>query len=132
MLQEFKEFISRGNVIDLAVAVIIGGAFGRIVTSLVDDVLMPVLGIIAGGINLTALNLVIKEAQGDAAELALNYGMFLQAVIDFLIVAFAIFLIIKLINSLKKKVDKKPEAPPALSKEAALLEEIRDLLREKQ
>ncbi|MGI6318421.1 MAG: large-conductance mechanosensitive channel protein MscL [Firmicutes bacterium] len=131
MLQEFKKFISRGNVIDLAVAVIIGGAFGRIVTSLVDDVLMPVLGIIAGGVNLTALKVVIKEAQGETAELALHYGMFLQTVIDFLIVAFAIFIIIKLINSFKKKEDKKPEAPPAPSKEVVLLEEIRDILREK-
>ena len=130
MLQEFKKFISRGNVIDLAVAVIIGGAFGRIVTSLVDDVLMPVLGIIAGGVNLTALKVVIKEAQGETAELALHYGMFLQTVIDFLIVAFAIFIIIKLINSFKKR-GKKPEAPPAPSKEAVLLEEIRDILREK-
>jgi large conductance mechanosensitive channel len=79
MLQEFKKFISRGNVVDLAIAVIIGGAFGRIVNSLVDDVLMPVLGVIAGGINLTALKLVIKEAQGETAELAFHYGMFLQA-----------------------------------------------------
>jgi large conductance mechanosensitive channel len=131
MLQEFRKFISRGNVIDLAVAVIIGGAFGRIVSSLVDDVLMPVLGVIAGGINLTALKVVIKEAQGETAELALHYGMFLQAIIDFLIVAFAIFMIIKFINSLKKKEDEKPEAPPAPSKEAVLLEEIRDILREK-
>ena len=131
MLQEFRKFISRGNVIDLAVAVIIGGAFGRIVSSLVDDVLMPVLGVIAGGINLTALKVVIKEAQGETAELALHYGMFLQAIIDFLIVAFAIFMIIKFINSLKKKEDEKPEAPPAPSKEVVLLEEIRDILREK-
>ena len=131
MLQEFRKFISRGNVIDLAVAVIIGGAFGRIVSSLVDDVLMPVLGVIAGGINLTALKVVIKEAQGETAELALHYGMFLQAIIDFLIVAFAIFMIIKFINSLKKKEDEKPEAPQAPSKEAVLLEEIRDILREK-
>ena len=131
MLQEFRKFISRGNVIDLAVAVIIGGAFGRIVTSLVDDLLMPVLGVIAGGINLTSLKVVIKEAQGEAAELAINYGMFLQAIIDFLIIAFAIFIIIKLINALKEKEDKKPEAPPAPSKEAVLLEEIRDILRKK-
>jgi large conductance mechanosensitive channel len=131
MLQEFRKFISRGNVIDLAVAVIIGGVFGRIVTSLVDDLLMPVLGVIAGGINLTSLKVVIKEAQGEAAELAINYGMFLQAIIDFLIIAFAIFIIIKLINALKEKEDKKPEAPPAPSKEAVLLEEIRDILRKK-
>ena len=92
---------------------------------------MPVLGIIVGGINLTALKVVIKEAQGETAELAFHYGSFLQAIIDFLIIAFAIFLIIKFINSLKKKEETKPEAPPEPSKEVVLLEEIRDLLREK-
>ncbi|NMB35965.1 MAG: large-conductance mechanosensitive channel protein MscL [Firmicutes bacterium] len=131
MLQEFKDFINRGNVVDLAIAVIIGGAFGRIVTSLVDDVIMPVLGILIGGINLTALKVVIKEAYGETAELALHYGTFLQAVIDFLIVAFAIFLMIKLINSFKKDEDKGPEVAPEQSEEVMLLEEIRNLLRER-
>lgn len=130
MLQEFKKFIMRGNVIDLAVAVIIGGAFGRIISSLVNDVLMPVLGTVLGGINLTGLKVVIREAHGEAAELALNYGVFLQAVIDFLIIAMAIFIIIRWINSLKKKSEE-PQAPPAPSRQEVLLEEIRDILCDK-
>lgn len=131
MLQEFKKFIMRGNVVDLAVAVVIGAAFSRIVNSLVNDVLMPFLGILVGGINFTNLKIVIREGQGEAAELAFNYGMFIQSIIDFLIIAFTIFLIIKWINSMKKKKEEEPAAPPAPSKEEMLLEEIRDILRTK-
>ncbi len=129
MLHEFKEFISRGNVIDLAVAVIIGSAFGRIVTSLVDDVIMPVLSIVVGGINLTSLKLVIKEAQGETAAIVFHYGHFLQAVIDFLIIAFAIFMIIKFISFHRKKEIEEPAAPLEPSEEVLLLGEIRDILR---
>ncbi len=118
----------RGNVLDLAVAVIIGTAFGRIVNSLVNDILMPVLGIIVGGIALSGLKLVLKEAYGETAELALSYGMFLQAVIDFLVIAFAIFMMIRWLNALKKKQTEEPQTPPAPSREAVLLEEIRDIL----
>jgi large conductance mechanosensitive channel len=130
MLQEFKNFLMRGNVVELAVAVIIGTAFGRITTSLVNDVLMPILGIFAGGINFTDLKIVIKEAYGETAELALYYGNFIQSIIDFLIIGFALFLIIKLINSMHRK-KKKPDVPPAPSKEEILLEEIRDILKER-
>ena len=128
MLQEFKKFIMRGNVVDLAVAVIIGAAFGRIITSFVDDVLMPILGIFVGGINFADLKIVIEEAQGEAAELAIYYGSFLQSVIDFLIIALAIFMMIRWINSMKKKKEE-PAAPPVPSKEETLLEEIRDILK---
>jgi large conductance mechanosensitive channel len=130
MLQEFKKFILRGNVVELAIAVIIGTAFGRITTSLVNDVLMPILGIFVGGINFTDLKIVIKEAYGETAELALYYGNFIQSIIDFLIIGFAIFVIIKLINSMHRK-KKEPDAPPTPSKEEILLEEIRDILKER-
>ena len=130
MLQEFKNFIMRGNVVELAIAVIIGTAFGRITTSLVNDVLMPILGIFLGGINFTDLKIVIKEAYGETAELALYYGNFIQSIIDFLIIGFAIFVIIKLINSMHRK-KKEPDKPPAPSKEEILLEEIRDILKER-
>ena len=129
MFKEFKEFAFKGNVIDLAVGVIIGGAFGKIVTSLVDDVLMPAIGVLLGGISFTDLKYVITPAVGEAAEVALSYGSFIQSIVDFLIVAFSIFLFVKLISRKKKKEDK--AAPPAPSAEAVLLEEIRDLLKSK-
>ena len=127
MLKEFKEFIARGNVMDLAVGVIIGGAFGKIVTSIVDDVLMPLIGMLIGGIDFTGLVWKIGEAE-------VKYGNFIQNVIDFLIVAFCIFLIIKLVNKASKKLSKKEaeeakEEAPAKSDEVVLLEEIRDLLK---
>ncbi len=131
MLKEFKEFALRGNVIDLAVGVIIGGAFGKIVTSLVNDVLMPAIGVLLGGINLTHLKLVIAPASGDTAEVAILYGAFIQSIVDFLIIAFSIFLFIKLLSSWKKKEAEVPPAPPAPSQEVLLLEEIRDLLKSK-
>lgn len=128
MLQEFKKFALRGNVIDLAVGVIIGGAFGKIVSSLVNDMIMPVLGIITGNINLTALKWMIKPAgKNGAAELSINYGQFLQTLIDFFLIALSIFLFVKALNSLLRKQDEKPPEPKP-SAEEALLTEIRDIL----
>ena len=132
MLKEFKEFALKGNVIDLAVGVIIGGAFGKIVSSLVNDILMPVIGVILGGVSFTDLKYVITPASGDIAEVAILYGSFIQAIVDFLIIAFSIFLFIKLLASRKKKEAEVPPAPPAPAPEVVLLEEIRDLLRTKQ
>ena len=125
ILKEFKEFIARGNVVDLAVGVIVGSAFGKIVTSLVNDILMPIIGVILGGIDFTNLTLKFNDA-------TIYYGNFIQNVIDFLIVAFCIFIFVKAINALtekaKKKEEKKEEAP-VKSDEVILLEEIRDLLK---
>lgn len=122
MIKEFKEFINRGNVVDLAVGVIIGGAFGKIVTSLVDNVLMPLIGIIIGGIDLSNLTITFNDAQ-------IAYGIFLQNIIDFLIVAISIFFFIKVLNKLTHKNDKKEEPKtPVKSDEVIILEEIRDLL----
>lgn len=131
MLKEFKEFISRGNVMDLAVAVIIGGAFGKIITSLVDDILMPIIGILLGGVNFSEYKYVITPAAGDVAESAILYGQFIQSLIDFLIIAFSIFMIIKVLNKMKrpKPVEEAAEILP--SNEEMLLREIRDLLKEK-
>jgi large conductance mechanosensitive channel len=130
MLKEFKEFVVKGNVIDLAVAVIIGGAFGKIVSSLVNDILMPVFGVILSGINLADLKYVIKSASGDTPEVAILYGSFIQAVVDCLIIAFSIFLFIKLISSRKRKEPEAPSVPPKQEPEVMLLEEIRDLLKQ--
>lgn len=132
MLKEFKEFAFKGNVIDLAVGVIIGGAFGKIVSSLVNDVLMPVLGVILGGISFTDLKYVITPASGDVAEVAILYGSFIQATVDFLIIAFSIFLFIKLLTSRKKQAAAAAPEPPAPAPDLVLLEEIRDLLKTKQ
>ncbi|NLO97942.1 MAG: large-conductance mechanosensitive channel protein MscL [Peptococcaceae bacterium] len=132
MLKEFKEFAFKGNVIDLAIGVIIGGAFGKIVTSLVNDILMPIFGIILGGINFTDLKYVITPATEEAAESAILYGSFIQTIVDFFIIAASIFLFIKLISSVKKKEPEAPAQPPEPSKEVLLLEEIRDLLKSKQ
>ena len=132
MLKEFKEFAFKGNVIDLAVAVIIGGAFGKIVSSLVNDILMPVVGVILGGLNFTNLKYVITPASGDVAEVAILYGSFIQSVVDFLIIAFSIFLFIKLIAFRKKNEQEAPPATTAPNPEVMLLEEIRDLLKTKQ
>ncbi|MDP4146902.1 MAG: large-conductance mechanosensitive channel protein MscL [Bacillota bacterium] len=130
MLKEFKEFAVKGNVIDLAVGVVIGGAFGKIVTSMVNDIIMPLVGAITGGINFTYLKIVIKGAQGSVPAVTLNYGSFIQNVVDFLIVSFSIFLFIKLINKLKReKKAEIAEAEAKLSEEVLLLREIRDLLK---
>lgn len=132
MLKEFKEFAMKGNVLDLAVGVIIGGAFGKIVTSLVNDLIMPIIGILLGGVNFTDLKFVITPAAGEVPESAIMYGSFIQSIVDFLIIAFSIFLFVKLINSMKRKEDSAKEEPeePKVT-EVELLEEIRDLLKSK-
>ncbi|GIV34394.1 MAG: large-conductance mechanosensitive channel [Chitinophagales bacterium] len=129
IIKEFKEFAMRGNVVDMAVGIIIGGAFGKIVSSAVSDLIMPPLGLLVGGMDFKDLKIVLKEAVGDVPAVTLNYGMFIQTVFDFIIIAFAIFLVIKAINSLKKKEEAKPAAPPEPSAEVKLLSEIRDLLK---
>ena len=129
MLKEFKEFSLRGNVIDLAVAVIIGTAFGKIITSLVNDILMPAIGTLMGGVSFVDLKYVITPASGDLAEVAIRYGAFIQSMVDFLIIAFSIFLVIKLIMSRKKKDEEAAPEPPVPSNEEVLLGEIRDLLK---
>ena len=129
LAKEFKEFAMRGNVVDLAVAVIIGGAFGRIISSLVNDVIMPPIGVLLGGVDFKDLVLVIQKATEEIEAVTINYGMFIQNVIDFVIIAFVIFMMIKGINNLKKKEEGKPAPPPAPSKEEQLLAEIRDLLK---
>lgn len=138
LLKEFKNFAMRGNVIDLAVGVIIGGAFGKIVASLVADVIMPPIGLLVGGVNFTELKWEMKGAEVvdgvQKAAVTLNYGNFIQVTFDFIIVAFAIFLFIKAMNKLSKKNEEAPApvAPPAPSKEELLLSEIRDLLKDKK
>ncbi len=129
VFKEFKEFAMRGNVIDLAIGIVIGAAFGKIVTSLVNDVIMPPLGLLIGGVNFTDLKVVMKAAVGENPAVTLNYGNFVQVIFDFLIVAFAIFLLVKGLNRLKKKEEAKPTPPPAPSTEEKLLTEIRDLLK---
>lgn len=124
MWKEFKSFALKGNVLDLAIGVVIGGAFGKIVTSLVDSIIMPLVGLLLGGVNLNGL----QFKYGDAV---VKYGAFLQTIIDFFIVSFSIFLFVKAISRFKRKEESKPEAPPAPSREEVLLTEIRDLLKEK-
>lgn len=132
-LKEFKEFAMRGSVVDLAVGVVIGGAFGKIVTSLVDDVIMPPIGYITGGVDFSELKYVLTPAnEAEAiAEVSVNYGNFINVIIQFLIVAFCIFTVIKGLNSMKKKEEEAPAAAPAPTKEEALLSEIRDILKTK-
>lgn len=130
-INEFKEFISRGNVIDMAVGIIVGTAFTAIVNSLVADVIMPAIGWLLGGINFTELKYVITPAVGDTAEAAIRYGVFIQKIVDFLIIAFVVFLMVKLINSFRRKKEEpapEPETAPEPSDEVKLLTEIRDLL----
>lgn len=130
-LQDFKAFAMRGNVIDMAVGVIIGGAFGKIISSVVADVIMPPLGLLVGGVNFTDLKLELKPAEmvDGVMQDALNYGNFLQTAFDFIIIALSIFLFVKLIGKLMRKKEEEPAAPPAPSKEEQLLTEIRDLLK---
>ncbi|MBR2808976.1 MAG: large-conductance mechanosensitive channel protein MscL [Erysipelotrichaceae bacterium] len=133
-ISEFKEFISRGNVLDLAVGMVMGSAFTAIVGSLVNDIIMPVVGTIIGGINFSNLKVVITPASGDVAEAAITYGNFIQAIVNFLIIAFVIFSVIKGINKLKKQKEEEPAEEPAPeepSEEILLLREIRDSLKEK-
>ena len=131
-ISEFKEFAMRGNVIDMAVGVVIGGAFGKIVSSLVGDIIMPVVGVVTGGVNFTDLKLTLKEAAEGAPAVTINYGSFIQTMVDFLIIAFCIFCVIKTLNTLKNKLPKEEEAAPAEPEtpaDIALLTEIRDLLK---
>jgi large conductance mechanosensitive channel len=129
MMKEFKEFAVKGNVIDMAVGIIIGAAFGKIVSSFVGDVIMPPIGVLIGGIDFTNLALTIKQASGDIPAVVISYGKFIQTVVDFAIVAFAIFIAVKGINSLKRKKEEEPQAPPAPPAQEVLLGEIRDLLK---
>ena len=137
MIQEFKEFAMRGNVVDMAVGIIIGGAFGKIVSSFVTDVIMPPIGLLIGGVDFSSLSVTLKEA-APAAEghkateaVVLNYGQFVNTVIDFLIIAFAIFMAIKVMNAALRKKEEEPAAPPEPPKQEVLLGEIRDLLKAK-
>ncbi|CAG1022012.1 Large-conductance mechanosensitive channel [Patescibacteria group bacterium] len=131
IIKEFKEFAVRGNVVDMAVGVVIGGAFGKIVSSLVADVIMPPVGLILGGVNFSDLSIVLKEAVDKSPAVMINYGKFIQTIIDFTIIAFAIFMVVKLINSLKREKIEEPAAPPEPSAEELLLIEIRDLLKQR-
>jgi large conductance mechanosensitive channel len=128
-LQEFKTFAVRGNVVDMAVGVVIGAAFGKIVSSFVADVIMPPIGLLIGGVDFSKLVITIKKATETTAAVTLNYGKFIQTIIDFTIIAFAIFMVVKAINSLKRKEAAKPSEPPLPSPEIALLTDIRDILR---
>ncbi len=131
ILQEFKDFAIKGNVIDMSVGIIVGAAFGKIVSSFVADVVMPPIGVLVGGVDFTKLAITIKEAAGDAPAVTLKYGNFVQTMVDFTIIASAIFVVVKLINNLKKKEAAIPPPPPEPSKEELLLTEIRDLLKAK-
>jgi large conductance mechanosensitive channel len=126
IISEFKAFAMRGNVVDMAVGVVIGGAFGKIVTSFVSDVLMPPIGVLIGGVDFSGIKLTLKQAVGDAAAVTLNVGSFIQAIVDFTIIAFAIFLVVKGMNAMKKP--EPPAAPPEPPADVKLLTEIRDLL----
>ncbi len=128
-VQEFKEFALKGNVVDMAVGVIIGGAFGKIVSSLVNDIIMPPIGVLTGGVDFKDLKTVLVEATEEAEAVTLNWGMFVQNVIDFLIIALSIFFIIKMMTKLSKKKEEPAPAEPEPTKEEVLLTEIRDLLK---
>ena len=132
MIKEFKEFAVKGNVVDMAVGIIIGAAFGKIVSSFVGDVIMPPIGVLLGGVDFSNLAFTLKEAVGSAPAVVISYGKFLQTVIDFTIIAFAVFMGIKAINSLKKQEEAAPSAPAAPSTQEVLLGEIRDLLKDRK
>ena len=125
LAQEFKDFAMKGNVVDMAVGIIIGGAFGKIVSSLVNDIILPPIGVMMGGVNFSDLSYTLQAAVGETEAVTLNYGSFIQTSIDFLILAFAIFMMVKVMNSMKKKEEEAPSEPPA---QEVLLGEIRDLL----
>jgi large conductance mechanosensitive channel len=133
-MKEFKQFAMKGNVVDLAVGIIIGSAFGKIVSSIVNDIIMPPIGALVGGVDFTDLKIILKAASVDdvgkaVSAVTLNYGNFIQTTIDFLIIAFAVFMMIKAMNRMKKKEETAPSAPPKPSNEEVLLTEIRDLLK---
>lgn len=129
MLKEFKEFAVKGNAVDMAVGIIIGAAFGKIISSFVEDVIMPPIGLLIGDTDFAALAIILKAPTPDAAAVTLKYGKFIQTVVDFTIIAFAIFLAVKGINMLRRREAETPSAPPAPSQEQLLLTEIRDLLK---
>lgn len=129
LVNEFKSFAMRGSVVDMAVGIIIGAAFGKIVSSFVNDVIMPPIGLLVGGIDFSDLVLTLKAATESAPAVVLKYGTFINTVIDFVIIAWAIFMVIKAMNTLKKKEEAKPAAPPKPSEEVVLLAEIRDILK---
>lgn len=131
MMSEFKDFAVKGNVVDMAVGIVIGAAFGKIVTSLVNDVIMPPIGVLIGGVDFSDLALTIQEATADTAAVTINWGNTVQLLINFIIVAFAIFMVVKGMNKLKKKEEEAPTKPAEPSKEEVLLTEIRDALRNK-
>ncbi|MDA1044054.1 MAG: large-conductance mechanosensitive channel protein MscL [Verrucomicrobia bacterium] len=130
MLNEFKTFAMRGNVVDLAVGIVIGGAFGKIVASLVADVIMPPIGMLLGKVNFAELVITLQAVNGDMAAVTMNYGKFIQSLVDFVIIALAIFMVVKGLNVLKKKEQVAPAAAPAPSSQELLLTEIRDLLKQ--
>lgn len=132
MLKEFKEFAVKGNVVDMAVGIIIGAAFGKIVASFVGDVIMPPIGLLVGGVDFSSLAVTLKQASGHIPAVTIGYGKFIQTVVDFVIVAFAIFIAVKAINRLKRKAADAPKPPPEPSREEVLLAEIRDLLKERR
>tara|TARA_B100000609_G_C17222741_1_gene441657 strand:+ start:15963 stop:16361 length:399 start_codon:yes stop_codon:yes gene_type:complete len=131
MMEEFKKFAVKGNVVDLAVGVIIGAAFGKIVTALVNQIIMPPIGLLIGNVNFSNLKVVLKPAMGEAAEVAIGYGAFIQEVVNFLIVAWAVFFMVRAMNRLNKKNEEAPApaAPPAPPEDIVLLREIRDALK---
>ena len=131
-VKEFREFAVKGNVVDMAVGIIIGAAFGKIVSSLVSDIVTPPLGYLIGGVDFTKLAVTLPAFQEGAEPVTVRYGVFLQATFDFMIVAFAIFMLVKLINRLRRDEEAKPAAPPVPPRQELLLEEIRDLLRQQQ
>ena len=131
MMQEFKKFAMRGNVMDMAIGIIIGAAFGKIVSSIVADVIMPPIGLLLGGVDFSSLAITLQEGSEGVEPVLLKYGAFINTVIDFIIIAFAIFVVVKGLNAMKKKEEEKPAAPPAPSKSELLLAEIRDELRKK-
>lgn len=131
MLKEFKKFAIKGNMIDMAVGIIIGASFGKIVTSLVNDVIMPPIGLLLGGVNFRDKTIILTAANGDNPAVSLNYGVLINNIIDFLIVALVIFLVIRWLNKLKRKPKEEPTTPPTPTKEELLLTEIRDLLKNK-
>lgn len=129
MFKDFKDFAMRGNVLDMAVGIIIGGAFGKIISSLVTDVIMPPIGLAMGGVDFSNLMITLKKAEETKPAVTLKYGLFINTVIDFIIVAFAIFVIVKIISGMKRKQAQAPAAPPKPTNEEILLKEIRDILK---
>ena len=130
LVKEFKEFAMRGNLVDLAIAFVMGGAFGKIVSAFVDGMVMPAVGMITGGVDFSDKKLVLQKSSGDMPEVAIQYGQFITTCIDLLVVAFAVFVIVKAINRLKREEQPAPPPPPAISNQEQLLMEIRDLLKQ--